>query len=386
MSNESPQVAIVAGEASGDRLGAGLIHELRQRYPGARFTGIGGTKMQAEGFEAKYSMDRIGVIGLDGLKDKLFDILRIRKILGQHWQANPPDVFVGVDLPDFNLTLENRLKRNGIPCVHYVSPTVWAWRGYRIHKIKRSVSHMLTLFPFEARFYQKHDVPVTCVGHPMADEIATPSRVTARKALFGAADEEIDFPIIALLPGSRRNEMKRLAEPMIAAAKILYRQRPELRFVLPLAKPDLRGVFDARSGGKDDLPLTVLEGQSRLALESANVAVLASGTASLEAALLQVPHVVVYRLSRISYWLMRRLQQVNHYAMPNHLLPRPMVPELIQDAVTPDAIVRKVSDYLDDNDKSNALRAEFAKIHLSLKLDADNRAADVVSDILESGR
>ncbi len=370
-------IAIVAGEPSGDRLGAGLIREIREEIPQARFSGIGGPKMAEQGCELLYHMDRIGVIGLDGLREKLLDILRIRKQLAARWRQQEPAVFIGIDVPDFNIGLESRLKHSGIPCIHYVSPTVWAWRGYRIHKIKRSISHMLALFPFEADFYRRYQVPVTCVGHPMADEISEPNPQSARDALgFGSG------PLVALLPGSRRNEVKRLALPMVHAAHALLAQYPEIEFVLPFATDKVRETFYQATGKLEDLPLTTLKGQSRLALEAADVAILASGTASLEAALLRVPHVVVYRLSRLSYWLVQRLRQVDHFAMPNHLLPAPMVPELIQDRVTPENIVEAVNGYLQNPERMNKIKLAFADIHAALKLDADKRAAEVVIKML----
>lgn len=382
-------IAIVVGETSGDRLGAGLIRELKAALPNARFSGIGGPKMAAQGFECCYQMERIGVIGLDGLQHKLLDILRIRKTLAKRWRANRPSVFIGIDAPDFNLTLENTLKKSGVCCVHYVSPTVWAWRGYRIRKIKRCISHMLTLFPFEAAFYQRHQIAVTCVGHPLADEISSPDQASARLRLelafrqqFGQSKLPANAPLLALLPGSRGSEVKRLAAPMIAAARLLLKRYPQIRFVLPFARLEARETFYQYAGNVADLPLLTLDGHSRLALEAADLAVLSSGTASLEASLLQLPHVVVYKLSAPSYWLMRRLRRVEHYAMPNHLLPSPMVPELIQDAATPNNIANAVAAYLDAPPRMAAIKQAFAKIHASLQRNADKRAAEVVLQMI----
>lgn len=371
-------IAIVAGEPSGDRLGAGLIRELKATMPNARFEGIGGSKMADQGCEILFHMDRIGVIGLDGLREKLWDILRIRKQLAALWQRHRPAVFIAVDVPDFNIALEYRLKQAGIPCVHYVSPTVWAWRSYRIQKIKRSINHMLALFPFEADFYRRHRVPVTCVGHPLADEISEPDPPAARKTLnIGLG------LIVALLPGSRRSEIKRLAPPMIEAARKLYSQYPEIQFILPFATDSVRETFQQVVGSVEDMPITLLQGQSRLALEAADAAVLASGTASLEAALLRVPHVVVYQLSTLSYWWVQRLRQVDHFAMPNHLLSEPMVPELIQARVTPDNIVEAVNRYLQNPGDMQKIKQAFADIHTALKLDADKRAALAVVALLK---
>ena len=367
------KIAIVAGEPSGDRLGGGLIRQLRKRVPDVQFEGVGGPKMKAEGCNILFDMDRIGVMGLDGLKEKLLDILSIRKQLISRWSDVQPDVLVAIDVPDFNLPLENRLKRHGVPSMHYVSPTVWAWRGYRIHKIKRSISHMLALFPFEAEYYQKHDVPVTCVGHPMADEISTPNQLQARQALGLNKGT-----VVALLPGSRRSEVRRLIEPMVSAARLLSEQYKEIQFVLPLAGRSARIAFEPFQKDLDHLSVTVIDGQSRLAMEAADVGIIASGTASLEAALLQLPHVVVYRLSTLSYWMVRCLQEVDHYAMPNHLLPKPMVPELIQNRVDAANIVEAVNGYLQNPSRTAEIKKEFANIHKSLQLGADQKAAEAV--------
>jgi lipid-A-disaccharide synthase len=371
------QIAIVAGEPSGDRLGAGLVRELLRRHPGLEIEGVGGPGMEDAGCRMLYHMDRIGVMGLDGLREKLGDILAIRRDLAKRWAANPPDAFVGVDVPDFNLGLEVRLRRRGIPCVHYVSPTVWAWRGYRIHKIRRAVDHMLALFPFEEKYYRQHRIPVTCVGHPMADQIGEPDPAAARSTLALTGE-----PIVALLPGSRRSEVSRLAEPLLAAARQLMERYPDIRFVLPFANDGVRRVFAGVAGDLSDLPLVAIDGNARLALEAADVAVLASGTASLEAALLRVPHVVVYRLPPVSFWLMGRLRQVDHFAMPNHLLPSPRVPELIQHQATPENIVAAVCAYLQNPDLMQQLRDEFAAIHQDLNRDADRLAGDVVEQYI----
>ncbi len=379
MAQHDPLVAIVAGEPSGDRLGAGLIRALRQQHPQLGFSGIGGPCMQAEGCRLLYPMERIGVIGLDGLWGKLRDILSIRKDLARRWRSEPPAAFIGVDVPDFNLWLEQKLRTRGVPCVHYVSPTVWAWRGYRIHRIRRAVDHMLALFPFEADYYRQQGVPVTCVGHPMAGEITTPpDRAAARRSL-GLPQAGL---VVALLPGSRRSEVKRLTGPILQAARQLVRRYPNVQLVLPIAGHGAGEAFRQMAGDTTDLPLLLLDGQSRLALEAADAAVVASGTASLEAALLQVPHVVVYRLSGFSYWLMRRLRQVNHFAMPNHLLPTPLVPELIQHDATAEKILETLCAYLQNPLCMKSVQAAFADIHSTLDRDADRLAANVVSQLM----
>ena len=333
--------------------------------------------MEAAGCEILYHMERIGVMGLDGLFEKLFDIIGIRRSLFKRFSEDKPIVFVGIDVPDFNLTLERKLKAQGVPCIHYVSPTVWAWRGYRIHKIRDSINHMLTLFPFEAAFYEARDVPVTFVGHPFADQIDAPDRTRARADL-GLPE---DATVVALLPGSRRSEVKRLAGLLVDSARDLAAQRPGIIFLLPFANKRVEKEFDEAVGQTNDISLIRLSGQARLALEASTTAILASGTVALEAAILRRPHVVVYKLSAFSYWLMRKLGQVNYYSMPNHLLPQPRVPELIQSAATRENVVREVSRFLDNPDLAADLERAFEEIHLQLRRDANIQARNAIARI-----
>lgn len=375
MGGRAIRIAIVAGEPSGDRLGAGLIQAVSTRLPGSRFVGVGGPKMAEAGCELLYEMERIGVIGLDGLWGKLPGIFRIRRNLRARFAAEPPNVFVGVDAPDFNLTLARKLKRRNITCIHYVSPTVWAWRGYRIHKIRRSVDHMLTLFPFEADYYRRRALPVTCVGHPLADEISVPDRAAARRRLQLDLDGGL---LIALLPGSRRSEIRRLGRLFVEAARRILEKHPHAKFVLPFAGPGVADEFRAVAGDLGDLPVQLLDGHARSALEACDVAILASGTAALEAALLRRPHIVVYKLAALSYWIMRRLRHIEHYSMPNQLLPAPMIPELIQRRATADNIARETDALLRDERRAADLERHFADLHRALKLGADARAANAV--------
>lgn len=369
----SIRVAMVVGETSGDRLGAGLIEAIKATAPDSRFVGVGGPQMAAAGCELLFDMERISVIGLDGLFAKLPGILNIKRALFKRFTAARPDIFVGIDAPDFNIALARKLRRRNITCVQYVSPTVWAWRGYRIHKIRRSVDHMLTLFPFEANYYRRHQVPVTCVGHPLADEISTPRRAPARRRL-----QLGDGLLIALLPGSRRSEIKRLGRIFIDAARRILAHHPQARFVLPFASRATADEFHKLNDDLSALPLHTIAGNARLALEACDVAVLASGTAALEAALLQRPHIVVYKLAALSYWLMRRLRHVEHYSMPNQLLPAPLVPELIQRRATAEHIAREVAQLLQDAPHRAHLVRQFADLHKQLKRDANRRAGDAV--------
>ena len=384
MSGGGVRVAIVACEASGDRLAAGLMEAIKARAPGSSFVGVGGANMAQAGCQLLYNMGDSSVIGLDGLFRQLPGILNIRRTLLARIKADRPDVFIGVDAPDFNLALERKLKRQNITCVHYVSPTVWAWRGYRIHKIRRAIDHMLTLFPFEADYYRAHHVPVTCVGHPMADEISEPDRGAARRQL-----QLGEGLLIALLPGSRRSEIRRLARVFIDAARLIGKQHPEARFVLPFAAQSAADEFRLTAGDAAelaDLPLHTLDGKSRLALEACDVAILASGTAALEAALLRRPHVVAYKLAPFSYWLMRRLRHVDYYSMPNQLLPKPMIAELIQHKATAANIAREVDALLGDRVRVAELQRHFAELHRQLKRGANARAADVVLPLARAGR
>lgn len=388
------RVALVAGEASGDQLAAGLIEALRARRPACVFSGVGGPKMAAAGCEMLFDMERIGVIGLDGLAGKLPGILAIRRRLIAHFtgaRAVRPDVFVGVDAPDFNLTLEGKLRRAGIACAHYVSPTVWAWRAYRLRKIRRSVDHMLALFPFEAAFYRRHQVPVTCVGHPLADALDAPDRDAARRAL-GLGDGG-DGPLIALLPGSRRSEMIRLARVFADAARRIHARRPGARFILPFANAGAAAAFAATAGAVADLPLRTLPADTpgdrgfspaQLALEACDVAIVASGTAALEAALLRRAHIVAYKLAAPSYWLMRQLGRVEHYSMPNQLLPRPLVPEFIQSRATAANLADAALALLADRRRVAELERHFADLHRALKLGANARAAEAVLQLAEA--
>lgn len=375
------QIAMVAGETSGDQLAAGLINSIRSRFPNSSFIGVGGPRMAAAGCKLLFDMERISVIGLDGLFAKLPGIFHIKRTLRKRFIAERPDVFVGVDAPDFNLSLARKLKhdckqdRNRIACVQYVSPTVWAWRGYRIHKIRRSIDHMLTLFPFEAGYYQQNNVPVTCVGHPMADEISTPDRARARKQL--GFSNELGL-LIALLPGSRRSEIKRLANTFMDSVRRILEKYPHAKFVLPFANNAVAKEFHNLVGDLDGLPVHTIDGNARLALEACDVAILASGTAALEAALLRRPHIVVYKLAAFSYWLMRRLRHVEHYSMPNQLLPAPIIPELIQRNATAENIAREVDTLLKDDDHRADLERQFAELHQQLKLDASRGAGDAV--------
>jgi len=369
-------IGVVAGETSGDALAAGLIGALQQQRPDVRISGIGGPKMSSLGAENLYPMERISIMGLDGLMENLPAILKIRRHVKQHFNHQQIDAFVGVDVPDFNLGLELALRRQGIPTIHYVSPTVWAWRGYRIHKIRRAVDHMLTLFPFEASFYKQHDVPVTCVGHPMADAIPNSDQTSeARSALELNTNQKI----IALLPGSRVREIEKMGLLFVEAAARLHQQQPGIHFLVPMASMETRQAFEKLCGEHcKDLSFDVLDGDAHQAIAASDAILVASGTAALETLLFGKPMVVAYRVSTMSYWFVRCFSQVKHYSMPNHLLPSPMVPEFIQNDATPDALANSLLDYLNNPHKVSELQHEFSKVHEQLHGGGSELAAKAV--------
>lgn len=367
---------MVAGEASGDYLAAGLIRALKERTPDVRIEGIGGPQMAAQGADILYPMDTISIMGIDGLARSLTKILRIRAELRRRFEQRPPDVFIGVDVPDFNLTLERHLKGAGIPTVHYVSPTVWAWREYRVGKIRRSVNLMLTLFPFEETYYQERDVPVAFVGHPLADEIpAHVDRTAAR------ADLDVESNcVVALLPGSRMSELKRLGELFVEVAARLHRSRPgRIQFLAPFASAGTLEYFrELVATHAPDLPVRLLEGRSRQVLAASDLALLASGTAALEAALHTVPMVVTYKVSFFTSLMVRLFARVRYFSMPNNLLDNPIVPELMQHEATVDAVCAEMERFLGDETLRRRTEEALARIPDMLRQGASARAADEV--------
>lgn len=373
------RIGIIAGEMSGDLLGAGLIRALRERHPDAVIEGIGGAQMIAAGCRSLFPMEELSVMGLFEVLAHLPRLLRIRKSIVAHFLADPPDVFVGVDAPDFNLGVERRLKAAGIPTVHYVSPSVWAWRQGRVKTIARSVDRMLTLFPFEADFYRDHAVPVSYVGHPLADMI--PARVDTAQAR-AALHLPADAPLVALLPGSRAGEVARLADTFIATVHWCAHHRPGVHFAVPLANATTREIF-VRALGRHvgDLPVHLIDGNAREVMAASDAVLLASGTATLEALLLKRPMVVAYRLSRLTYWLAKRLVKLPWFALPNLLAGRALVAEYLQDDAAPEALGPALLRCLDDVATRERLIAAFDGIHDQLRRDADHSAAAAVLEV-----
>lgn len=375
--------AIVAGEASGDILGAGLIRSLRLRYPNARFVGIGGDEMIAEGFHSLVPMERLSVMGLVEVLGRIRELFDIRARLMNYLLATPPDVVIGIDSPDFTLGIERRCRDAGIPTAHYVSPSVWAWRQKRIFTIAKSVNLMLTLFPFEARFYEEHGVPVAFVGHPLADRIPMmPDTVGARQSL-GLLE---DAPVLAILPGSRGGEVERLGTLFLEAARWIQGRRPDLQLVIPCVNRDrekqVRALVDALDV---KLAVTIVRGRSREVMASSDVVLLASGTATLEAMLLKKPMVVGYRLSRVSYALVSRLVKVPYVALPNLLAKEQLVPELLQDDASPESLGEAVLERLENESERARLTAAFSQLHEQLRQGADEQSAAAISALIEGG-
>ena len=379
MANRPLRIGIIVGEASGDQLGAGLIAALQSVHPDAIFEGVGGTKMQALGCTSLYPMETLSVMGLVEPLKRLPELLRMRRGLVEHFSAQPPDVFIGIDAPDFNLGIELRLKKAGIPTVHYVSPSVWAWRQGRIKKIARAVDHMLTLLPFEAEFYQRHNVPVTFVGHPLADELPLVPDISAARTRLKLAS---DGPVIALLPGSRQSEVGLLGQLFLDAARLCLQARPDLTFVLPAANPARRQQIDAMLANAGDLPITVLDGQSHLAMEAADVVLLASGTTALEAMLLKKPMVVSYKTGWLSHAIISRMLKVPYVSLPNLLADRELVPEVLQEAATPEALATLLLERLDDSALAVKLRSDFTELHQQIQCNGNQKAAEAVLSVI----
>ncbi|WP_458723082.1 lipid-A-disaccharide synthase [Pseudomonas brenneri] len=368
------RIALVAGEASGDILGAGLMRALKAQHPSVEFIGVGGPLMQAEGLTSYFPMERLSVMGLVEVLGRLRELLARRKLLIQTLIAEKPDVFIGIDAPDFTLNIELKLRQAGIKTVHYVSPSVWAWRQKRVLKIREGCDLMLTLLPFEARFYEEQGVPVRFVGHTLADTIPLQADRAAARAELGLPEG----PLVALMPGSRGGEVGRLGALFFDAAERLQALKPGVRFVLPCSSPQRRAQIEALLVGRD-LPLTLLDGHSHLALAACDAVLIASGTATLEALLYKRPMVVAYRLAPLTYWILKRMVKSPYISLPNLLAQRLLVPELLQDAATPEALAQTIAPLIDGGEEQTR---GFDEIHRTLRRDASNQAADAVLTLI----
>ncbi|WP_082568283.1 lipid-A-disaccharide synthase [Rhizobacter sp. Root1221] len=381
MSTDSPRFAMVAGEASGDLLAGLLLGGLKTRWPGLQSHGIGGPRMAAQGFEAWWPHSKLAVRGYLEVLLRLRELLGIRKSLGDRLLRERPDAFIGIDAPDFNLGLETRLKAQGIKSIHFVSPSVWAWRGERILKIGAAVDHMLCLFPFEPAMYAKHGIAATYVGHPLADAIPLEvPRAPARAALGLAPDDTV----VALLPGSRRSEVKYIAPRLLAAATLMKRRRPGLKFVFPVV-PGLRDMVEplVRSEAADT-GVMLLDGQSHEALAACDVTLIGSGTATLEAALFKRPMVITYNMNWLEWHRLRRLQYQPWVGLPNILSNDFVVPELLQDAGHPEALANAAFDWLDDPARCAQVVARFDALHRQLRCNTAQAATDAIEKVLRA--
>ena len=378
---DAPLVALIAGEASGDILGAGLMQALTARYPGARFIGVGGEEMAQAGLTSLFPMEKLSVMGITEVLSHLPELLRLRKSLVRFLLEQKPDVVIGIDSPDFTLPIARWLHDRGLKTVHYVSPSVWAWRQGRIKGIKKSIDLMLTLLPFEARFYEQHQVPVAFVGHPLADRIPLETDVLgARKALGLDAQARI----LAVLPGSRGGEVGQLMPAFLEAMVMLNQQDPALHYVIPAANKARREQIQALLDAQPDLPVSLVDGQSRTVMAAADVVLMASGTATLEGLLLTKPMVVGYRVGAVTYAIVSRLIKSEFVSLPNLLCRQEMVPELIQEALTTDAIVTAVRRWFDQPEQAQALKAQFQDVHQQLRGGASEKAAAAVAQLLEA--
>jgi lipid-A-disaccharide synthase len=373
------KIGILAGEPSGDILGAGVLKKLREWHPNLSISGIGGPLMIKEGCQSLFDMERLSVMGFIEPLKRLPELLKIRSALIKHFLENPPDIFIGIDSPDFNLGLELKLRKANIPVVHYVSPSVWAWRQKRIHKIAKATDLVLTLFPFEMDFYQKHAVPAKFVGHPLADAIPlVPDKIAARKKLHLA----LDSTYIAILPGSRGNELKYMAELFIEAAKKCFQQRPSLKFITSAINDNRAKEFkELCQKIAPDLPIEFFIRESHTVMAAADLVLVTSGTATFETMLYKRPMVIAYRVGPLTFQIAKRLIKVPFIGLPNLLANEKWVPEFIQHEATTESIANALLDFLNHPDKMQRLEEKFTEMHRSLRRDANLEAALAIQQI-----
>jgi len=371
------RLGVVAAEPSGDRLGSGLVSALRKRAPSLELRGIGGPELSRLGLQSACDIHDLSIMGLEDLWRKLPNALKIRRRLISDFRRNPPDLFLGIDSPDFNLSLERRLRHSGIPVMHLVSPTVWAWRGYRVRKIRKAVDRILVLFPFEKDFYEARGVPATFVGHPAARETAHLSKALSRKLLDLAPNGKI----VSVLPGSRESEIRHLSSTFVGAIRRLSEADPALFFLIPFASDRIRRQFlSVVSLEGLTRQIRLVDGRARECLSASDAALLASGTAALEAALVGCPMVVAYRVSGLSYRVARALASTHIVSMPNHLMPEPLVPEFLQQEATEENLAPAVQRLLSDSGTADRMRNSLLEIQETLNLDTNGRIVDAILD------
>lgn len=376
-----PKIAIVAGEASGDLLGGHLIEALNQQRSDLEFFGIAGPLMMREGAKSLYPMEKLSVRGYLEVIKHLPELIKLRKNLLKQVLDAKPDIFIGIDAPDFNFWLERKLKKQGIPTIHYVSPSIWAWRGGRIKKIKRSVSHMLALFPFEPALYEQVDLPVTYVGHPLADELPIKPNKSATRQMLKLEQDEL---IIAMLPGSRNSEVAQHAELFVKTAELISHYHKNVKFLVPLITRQTRTMFEKaiRMHASGPLNMLLLFGHAHDAMEAADFVIVASGTATLEAALLKKPMIITYRMSQASWLLLKQMHYLPYVGLPNVLANKFIVPELLQSEATPEKLAEKMNEMLADKVHLNEINQTFTEMHHTLKQDSAKKSAEVVLSYL----
>ncbi|MEH6626306.1 MAG: lipid-A-disaccharide synthase [Motiliproteus sp.] len=376
------RIALVAGEASGDIIGAGLIKALKNRHPDIQFEGIGGPLMIEQGMESFFPMERLSVMGLVEVLGRFRELLGIRNQLRDRWLANPPDILIGIDAPDFNLSLERQLKEQGIATCHYVSPSVWAWREGRVKKIARSTDLMLCLLPFEKAFYDRHKVDARFIGHPLADEIPLETDTATARQQLGL---DLDDTWVAMLPGSRGGEVERLAPLFLEAARWLLQRQPQLNFLIPAANDERYQQLKEMLDGQQ-LPVQLVMGQSRTVMQASDAVLMASGTASLEGMLLKKPMVVAYRLAPLTYAIASRMLKIAYMSLPNLLANEPLVPEFLQKKATPEAMGQALLKQLTDAGHHDYTVQRFTELHKVLRLGASEQAAAAVIELLEKSK
>jgi len=382
------RIGIVAGEASGDLLGSHLISALKSKRPDLEFVGIAGPKMMALGAHSLFPIEKLSVRGYIEVIRHLFGLLKLRRQLLQQFLSNPPDLFIGIDAPDFNFWLEKKLKNKGIKTIHYVSPSIWAWRKNRLHKIKQAVTHMLALFPFEPALYEQAGIPVTYVGHPLADILPIEPDVTAARDGLKLKPSAL---VIAMLPGSRQSEVEQHADLFIKTAKLIYAKQPHALFLVPLITRETRQIFElaifhelAICHESEALPIQILFGHAHDAMTAADVVIVASGTATLEAALLKKPMVITYRMPKLSWFLLKPMRLQPYVGLPNILAAKFVVAELLQNESTPQKLAAATLNLVSDPSYVAQIKAEFTVIHHSLRQNTAEKAAQVILSYLPS--
>ncbi|MHB1300157.1 MAG: lipid-A-disaccharide synthase [Burkholderiales bacterium] len=375
------RIGIVAGEASGDLLGSHLVRALKEKLPEVEFVGIGGPKMQSAGVTSLFPMEKLAVMGYVEVLKRYFQIVAIRRKLIRYFKSNPPDIFVGVDAPDFNLDLERSLKRAGIPTIHYVSPSIWAWRGERIHKIRKSCTKVLALFPFEKELYDKAGIDADYVGHPLADMIPeSADRAAMRRNMKLPPDAKI----FAFLPGSRQSELQYMADTFIQTAMLVREKWPDAKFLVPLASRETRTLFEEAiyRNHAEDIAFTLFFGHAVDAMMASDIVLVASGTATLEAALLKRPMVITYKMAPLTYSLKKRKKYQPYVGLPNILSGKFVVPELLQDEATPENLARALINLMQDEAVIRKLEDVFAEMQHSLKQNTAEKASLAILPLL----